>query len=105
MPDTRVMEQTGEPVRQEVITVAIVEDQRTLREGFWMLIDGTPGFRCTGKFRTMEEALERIGYELPDVLLSDIGLPGMNGIEGARILKQRYPGLTVLWPTVCADDN
>jgi len=105
MPDTRVIEQSGEPIRQEVITVAIVEDQRTLREGFWMLIDGTPGFRCTGKFRTMEEALEKIGYELPDVLLSDIGLPGMNGIEGVRILKERYPGLTVLMLTVYDDDD
>jgi len=105
MPDTRVIEQRGEPIRQEVITVAIVEDQRTLREGFWMLIDGTPGFRCTGKFRTMEEALDKIGYELPDVLLSDIGLPGMNGIEGVRILKERHPGLTVLMLTVYDDDD
>ena len=53
----------------------------------------------------MEEALERIGAELPDVVLNDIGLPGMNGIEGIRILKSRYPKLVVLMLTVYDDDE
>lgn len=88
-----------------VVNVAIVEDVRSLREGFWMLIDGTPGFHCTGSFRTMEEALEKIGFELPDVVLADIGLPGMSGIEGVRLLKERYPDLIVLMLTVYDDDD
>jgi DNA-binding NarL/FixJ family response regulator len=70
----------------DTIKVAIIEDLRPLREGFYMLIDGTEGFRCTGRFRTMEEALEKIGFDLPDVALVDIGLPGMNGFEGVRLL-------------------
>lgn len=78
---------------------------RLLRDGFRMLIDGTEGFHCVGSFRTMEEALERIGSSLPDVALADIGLPGMNGIEGVRLLKQRYPSLNVLMLTVYDDDE
>ncbi len=70
-----------------------------------MLIDGTDGFSCVGSFRTMEEALDRIGANLPDVVLVDIGLPGMNGIEGVRLLKQRYVSLTVLMLTVYEDDE
>jgi DNA-binding NarL/FixJ family response regulator len=87
------------------IKVAIIEDLRALREGFYMLIDGTEGFRCTGRYRTMEEALEKIGSDLPDVALVDIGLPGMNGIEGARLLKERYPNLLLLMLTVYDDDD
>jgi DNA-binding NarL/FixJ family response regulator len=88
----------------EVIKVVIVEDVRALRDGFSMLINGTPGFRCTGAFRSMEEALEKIVNEVPDITLADIGLPGMNGIEGVRILKEKYPAMTLLMLTVY-DDN
>ncbi len=88
----------------KTITTIIVEDQRNLREGLQMLINFTPGFKCLGAFRTMEEALARIKYDLPDVVLSDIGLPGMSGIEGIRILKEKYPELVVLVLTVY-DDN
>ncbi len=87
------------------IKVAIVEDQRTLRDGFAVLIDGTDGFRCTGAFRSMEEALPRLLGDPPDVLLVDIGLPGMNGIEGVRVLKERHPRLTMLMFTVYDEDE
>ncbi len=88
-----------------VLKVAIVEDIRTLREGFRMLIDGSEGFHCVGKFRTMEEALDKISSNPPDVLLADIGLPGMSGIEGVRLLKARYSALIVLMLTVYDDDE
>ena len=94
-----------QPARPAVLKVAIVEDVRSLRESFGLLIDGTPGFQCTASFRSMEEALDRISASLPDVLLADIGLPGMNGIDGIRLLKERYPELTVLMLTVYDDDD
>ena len=87
------------------ITVAIIEDERDIRECLTFLIDGTDGYACIGSYRTMEEALDRIGQPLPSVVLSDIGLPGMDGIEGIRILKERHPELLILMLTVYDDDE
>ncbi|MGH9942031.1 MAG: response regulator [Pyrinomonadaceae bacterium] len=87
------------------IKTAIIEDQRDIREGLAMLINGSSGYRCTGSYRSVEEALEKIKYDLPDVVLSDIGLPGMDGIEGIRILKERHPQLLLLMLTVYDDDE
>jgi DNA-binding NarL/FixJ family response regulator len=88
-----------------IIRVAIIEDQRDIRECLTFLVNGTEGYSCTGSYRTMEEALEKIGHQLPDVVLSDIGLPGMDGIEGIKILKERHPTLLVLMLTVYDDDE
>jgi DNA-binding NarL/FixJ family response regulator len=87
------------------LRIAIVEDQLRIREGLRMLIDGTDGFRCTGSFSSMEEAIENIGRDLPDVALVDIGLPEMSGIDGIRVLKQSYPDLLLLMLTVYEDDK
>ena len=85
--------------------VAVIEDHRDFREYLTALIGGTTGLRCAGSFRSMEEALGKIAHDLPDVVLTDIGLPGMNGIEGIRILKERYPNLLLLVQTVYEDDE
>ncbi|HUQ33347.1 MAG TPA: response regulator transcription factor [Pyrinomonadaceae bacterium] len=89
----------------DIIKVAIIEDRREIRDGLGMLINGTDGYRLTGSFRSVEEALEKIGFNLPDVVLSDIGLPGMSGIEGVRILKERHPDLMILMLSVYDDDD
>ena len=87
------------------IRVAIIEDRREIREALATLIGGTEGFICTGSYRSMEDALARIGRQLPDVALVDIGLPGMSGIEGLRILKDQYPHVLLLVLTVYDDDE
>src|SRR5262245_50270472 len=87
------------------IKVAIIEDRREIREGLSMLINGTDGFSCTDSYRSMEDALPRIGGNMPDVVLCDIGLPGMSGIEGMRLLKERFPSLLLLMLTVYDDDE
>ena len=87
------------------ISVTLIEDERDLREGLTVLINGSPGFRCTAAFRTMEDALRSIGNVVPDVVLTDIGLPGMSGVEGTKILKERYPNLPILALTVYDDDE
>jgi len=87
------------------IKVAIIEDEREIRECLALLVTGTDGYACCGAYRSMEEALEKIPRQLPDVVLSDIGLPGMSGIEGVRLLKERHPDLLVLMLTVYDDDE
>lgn len=101
--NTSAMETTAP--QPTTIRVAIIEDRREIRDGLAMLIGGTAGYSCTGSYRSMEEALGRIGADLPDVVLSDIGLPGMSGIEGMRVLKERYPDLVLLMLTVYDDDE
>ncbi len=94
-----------ETVKTEIIKTAIVEDMRDIREGLVTLINFTDGFTCTGSYRSMEDAIPQIKHNIPDVLLSDIGLPGMSGIEGIQILKEKYPQMTILMLTVYDDDE
>ncbi len=90
---------------KKTISVAIIEDRRELREGLAMLIGGTEGFSCKGKYVRMEDALRRIGTEMPDLVLCDIGLPGMDGIEGIKYLKEMFPDLLVVMLTIYDDDE
>jgi DNA-binding NarL/FixJ family response regulator len=106
MTDTRhTLPDPPRPRMPSVIRVAIIEDQRDIRECLAVLVNGTDGYACTGSYRSMEEALEKIPRDLPDVVLSDIGLPGMSGIEGVRMLKNRHPDLLVLMLSVYDDDE
>lgn len=90
---------------EATIRVAIVEDRREIREGLATIINGTPGFCCTGAYRSMEDAIDGIDRDVPDVVLNDIALPGMSGIDGIRILKARHPDLLVLMLTIYDDDD
>jgi len=88
-----------------MIRVAIIEDQAEVRDGLALLINRSEDCRCTHAFGSMEQALDGVGGEVPEVALLDIGLPGMSGIEGVPRLKQRYPQLLVLMLTVYAHDE
>jgi DNA-binding NarL/FixJ family response regulator len=83
----------------------IIEDVREVRDGLARLIDGTNGFQCVGRYRTMEDALRSIEGTRPDVILTDIGLPGMDGIEGTRILRERFPHVPIMALSVYDDDD
>jgi DNA-binding NarL/FixJ family response regulator len=87
------------------IKVAIIEDHREYREYLTALLNGTDGFHCAESFRSMEDALPRLTFNLPDIVLADIGLPGMSGLEGIQILKERHPHLLFLTLTVYEDDE
>jgi DNA-binding NarL/FixJ family response regulator len=93
------------PTVRPDIRVAIVEDQRDIRECLFTLVNGAAGFTCTSAHRTMEEALEDIPHNLPDVVLCDISLPGMSGIDGVRLLRKRHPDLLVLMLTIHDEDE
>jgi DNA-binding NarL/FixJ family response regulator len=89
---------------QNVILVAIIEDDRATREGLGILISGTPGHKCVATYRSVEDALRANG-EAPDVLLLDFDLPGLNGGEGIGPLKEKYGSVEILMLTVHADEN
>lgn len=77
-------------------TVSIVEDDRDTREHLAALLDGTPSLRCLHTYATGEKALAEIPRARPDVVLVDINLPGMTGIECVARLKALVPGLHLL---------
>jgi DNA-binding NarL/FixJ family response regulator len=91
--------------KPEIIRVAIIEDERDLREGLRSLVNFTPNFKCVGDFRSMEDALRQIYLSPPDLVLTDIGLPNMNGIEGTRILREKFPDLPIIVLTVHDEDD
>jgi DNA-binding NarL/FixJ family response regulator len=85
------------------ITVSIVEDNDQLRGTLARVIDRAEGFQCSGQHASAEAALESLPNEKPDVVLMDINLPGMNGVECARRLKQLVPQTHVVMLTVYED--
>ena len=93
------------PNDKDGVRVIVVEDQREIRDGLAMLINGTGGFACIATYRTMEEALARTLPQAPDVGLVDLGLPGMSGIDGIPRLLEKYPDLQIVALTVFEDDD
>jgi DNA-binding NarL/FixJ family response regulator len=87
------------------IKVAIIEDDAWIRENLAARITQTQGFVCAGSYRTGEEAIERLPALVPDVVLMDINLPQMNGIECVRQLKGLIPAAQILMLTVYEDSD
>jgi len=100
------MEMEDATAADHVIRVAIIEDLREVREGLAALINGTRGFSCSSSYYSMEAALAGISLQKqPDVILTDIGLPGMSGIDGIEILRERYPQVPIVALTVYDNDE
>jgi DNA-binding NarL/FixJ family response regulator len=89
----------------DIVRVATVEDQREIREGLRFFIDNAPGFRCTGCFGSVEEALPTLTPAHVDIVLMDLALPGMSGIEGIRIIHDRDPTIRLVALTIYEDDE
>ena len=87
------------------IRVALIEDQRATREGLTQLINGSGGFFVAGRYASGEEALKRIAADDPDVILTDIGLPGMSGIELIAVIQEILPDTPILILTVHGEDE
>ncbi|KAF0141418.1 MAG: response regulator transcription factor [Ignavibacteriales bacterium] len=88
-----------------MIKVVITEDNNTIREGLAALINGTPGYSCVGAFSECESFLAKIPTLPADVVLMDIGLPGMSGIDGIVKAKKMRPELNILMLTVYEDSQ
>ena len=104
MPANRIM-----PVRMSaqlpLIRVALVEDDSQVRSGLQLLIDSSSTCSCVGAFGSAEEALSRLPQLEVDVILMDINLPGMNGIDCIRELKQRQSRVQIMMLTVFEDHD
>ena len=90
---------------QEIIHVAIVEDNDDLRQMLAYVINGSPGFYCKHTFVDCESAIKELPNTYVHVVLMDIELPGINGIEGVKILKEKLPKVDFIMLTVKQDDQ
>ena len=85
--------------------IAIVEDNQILREQLVKIINSASGLKCVGAYRTAEDALKSIPSLSPDVVLMDIKLPGMSGIECVAKLKEILPAVQIIIVTVYEDSE
>ena len=85
------------------IRVTIFEDNKSLRFGLYQLINGSEGFTCAGAFEDCLNLLRDIEDTKPNVVLMDIQMPGINGIEGVTLLREKYPDLKILMQTIFED--
>jgi DNA-binding NarL/FixJ family response regulator len=90
---------------QNTIWVSLVEDNRFVREGWAATLQTDPGFKVIGAFESCEEAFASKAFADSEVVLMDIGLPGMSGIEGVRKLKELNSDAAVIICTVYEDDQ
>src|SRR5215471_3230953 len=88
-----------------MISVSIVDDEPGLRESIATFINGSPGFRCTSAYSSAEAALDGLPKDPPEVLLMDINMAGMNGIECVRKLKALLPKIQIVMFTVYEDTD
>ena len=88
-----------------MIHIIIVEDNRTIREGLTVLINATDGLKCVKTYGNCEDMLDALAEINPDLILMDIGLPGMSGIEGIKKAKLILPDILILMLSVYEDDD
>lgn len=89
----------------KLVRIVIVEDDSIIREGFVSVIEEQENFICTGSYDTCEDAIKNFEKDSPDIILMDIELPGISGIEGIRRIKKVYPATDFIVITVHEDDE
>jgi len=89
-----------------MINVAIIEDDEDIREGIRKYLNKQPGFLCHLAEESVEDFLSQLrDDDVPEVILMDIGLPGMSGIDGSKLIKKSYPDLDIIMLTVYHDSH
>ncbi len=94
---------TGE--NSKLLRVVLIEDLREIREGLCALINGTAGYKCVSSYGMMETALARIEGDHADVIFTDLGLPGMSGIDGIEHLRKLFPETPIIALTIYDNDE
>ncbi len=87
------------------IRVSIIEDDETIREGYAYLISHTPGYKVISTYASYEDAAKKLVHDNPDVLLLDVELPGINGVDALPKIKKLIPDLHILILTVYEQDT
>lgn len=88
-----------------MIEVVLVEDNKTIRDGLSLLLNATDGLNCTAKYKNCEDMLLDLKNGKPDLILMDIGLPGMSGIEGVKKAREIFPDIVILMLSVYEDND
>ena len=94
------MEYFGTIMEETTVKIIIVEDNDIIREGFELLINSMNNYEVLETFSSCEDALKKAAKLSPDVILMDIELPGMNGIEGTKKLKSILPNTDIIVITI-----
>lgn len=90
---------------QQLIRVVVFDDNAERRDGLKVLIDAMDNMRCVACYNDCRNALKHIDESQPDVVLMDIDMPNVNGIEGTHVIRKKYPHLKILMQTVFEDDE
>jgi DNA-binding NarL/FixJ family response regulator len=85
--------------------VAIFEDNKHLRETIQFLLNNTPGYQCAGAYPDCSNVIDDVAEAACDVILMDIEMPGMSGIEAAKLVKENFPHIPILIQTVFFEDE
>jgi DNA-binding NarL/FixJ family response regulator len=87
------------------LRIAIFDDNKNIRESITLLLKTVPGFQVVGSFSHVLDCVEDVAECKPDIVLMDIEMPGMTGIEAVKSIKKEYPHIQVLMQTVFEDDD
>lgn len=87
------------------IRVLIFEDNLSLRHSLYQLINGSEGYTCVGAYENCSQLLKNVEDNKPDVVLMDIQMPGINGIEAVKILREKFPNLKIMMQTIFDDSD
>jgi len=87
------------------IRVAIFDDNTQLRESLFDLVDASEGFICAGAFPNCENVIQNVKDTKPDVILMDIEMPVVSGIDAVILIKEKFPGVKILMQTIFEDDD
>ena len=87
------------------VSIVIFEDNVRLRDSLTILLNGVDGYSVCGSFENCAQAAAVIARHRPDIVIMDIGMPGVDGIEGLRIIKEKFPETNIIIHTVLEDED